>query len=184
MFSRRSPQRTHLVGTTNLLPSREYNSVFEALQAPLAKNAQIAWPGKSAAARLRWARGLHVCRRARCGAPTDRFPRPGKLQRGAWSNACHLVRAAATIFKWEAGGCELHRCCALDGGMLLEVINFCGGRSMHSLVQQAAARRPLTDVGRVVDRLVRAAAAAGPVSGALCGSVAGSLAEQSARVME
>ena len=55
---------------------------------------------------------------------------------------------------------------------------------MHSLVQQAAARRPLTDVGRVVDRPVRAAAAAGPVSGALCGSVAGSLAEQSARVME
>ena len=68
--------------------------------------------------------------------------------------------------------------------MLLEVINFCGGRSMHSLVQQAAARRPLTDVGRVVDRLVRAAAASGPVSGALCGFVAGSLAAQSAMVME
>ena len=50
--------------------------------------------------------------------------------------------------------------------MLLEVVNFFGGRSMRLLVQQAAARRPLADVGRVVDRLVRAAAAAGPVSGA------------------
>ena len=42
--------------------------------------------------------------------------------------------------------------------MLLEVVNFFGGRSMRLLVQQAAARRPLADVGRVVDRLVRAAA--------------------------
>ena len=50
--------------------------------------------------------------------------------------------------------------------MVLEVINFFGGRSMHALVQQAATRRPLADVGRVVDRIVRAAAAAGPVSGA------------------
>ena len=53
--------------------------------------------------------------------------------------------------------------------MLLEVINFGGGRSMRLLVQQAAARRPLADVGRMVDRLVRAAAAAGTITGALCG---------------
>ena len=39
------------------------------------------------------------------------------------------------------------------------------------------------DVGRVVDRLGRAAAAAGSISGALCGSAAGSLAEESAFLM-
>ena len=39
------------------------------------------------------------------------------------------------------------------------------------------------DVGRVVDRLRRAAAAAGSISGALCGSAAGSLAEESAFLM-
>ena len=37
--------------------------------------------------------------------------------------------------------------CGLHGAMLLEVINFHGGRSMHSLVQQAAARRPLCGCG-------------------------------------
>ena len=40
------------------------------------------------------------------------------------------------------------------------------------------------DVGRVVDRLRRAAAAAGSISGALCGSAAGSLAEESAFLMD
>ena len=153
----------------NLLPAREYNSGFEALQAPLAHPAHIAWPGKSAAARWGAARSHHVRRRRRCGGPTKRCPRPGKLQRGAWSNAWHQLRAAATIFKWEAGGCEVHRWCALDGGMLLEVINFGGGRSMRLLVQQAAARQSLADVGWVVDRLGRAAAAAGPISDVLCG---------------
>ena len=39
-------------------------------------------------------------------------------------------------------------------------------------------------VGRVVDQLVRAAAAAAPISGVLCGLAAGSLAEQSALLME
>jgi hypothetical protein len=63
----------------------------------------------------------------------------------------------------------VHRWCALDGGMLLEVINFGGGRSMRLLVQQAAARQSLADVGWVVDRLGRAAAAAGTITGALCG---------------
>ena len=39
------------------------------------------------------------------------------------------------------------------------------------------------DVGRVVDRLGRAAAASGPISGVLCGSVGGSLAEESSFLM-
>ena len=49
--------------------------------------------------------------------------------------------------------------------------------------------RPLSggffaDVGRVVDQLVRAAAAAALISGVLCGLAAGFLAEQSALLME
>jgi hypothetical protein len=77
----------------------------------------------------------------------------------------------------------VHRWCALDGGMLLEVINFGGGRSMRLLVQQAAARQSLADVGWVVDRLGRAAAAAGPISDVLCGSAAGSLAGKSTEAL-
>ena len=77
----------------------------------------------------------------------------------------------------------MHRWCALDGGMLLEVINFGGGRSMRLLVQQAAARQSLADVGWVVDRLGRAAAAAGPISDFLCGSAAGSWAGKSTEAL-
>ena len=65
-------------GRANLLPAREYNSGFEALQAPLAHPAHIAWPGKSAAARWGAARSRRVRRRRRCGGPTKRCPRPGK----------------------------------------------------------------------------------------------------------
>ena len=40
------------------------------------------------------------------------------------------------------------------------------------------------DVGRVGDRLGRAAAAAGPISSDLCGSVGGSLADESSFLMD
>jgi hypothetical protein len=79
----------------------------------------------------------------------------------------------------------VHRWCALDGGMLLEVINFGGGRSMRLLVQQAAARRPLHACGSggSSTRVGRAAAAAAPISDVLCGSAAGSLAGKSTEAL-
>ena len=108
---------------------------------------KTSWPGKSAAARRRWAQNLYVRRRRRCGGRTDHRPRPGTPWIRAQTDGFTVAQVAVQI---AIGGSAAAGCTVavlqMDA-MVLDVINLDGGRRMHVLVQKAAAWRPLHACG-------------------------------------